>query len=153
MAGAALKYDLSGIDRINKYMDKLASMDTEQLMDDIGVRLVSFTEDRLRDQKESPDGEVWPAWSPDYAETREPHQSLLQTGTGDGAMLESSFTHEVIDGDTVLVGTNVIYAATHQFGDDSRGIPARPFLGIGDEDENEIESIVDNYLEGLIEGL
>ena len=32
----------------------------------------------------------------------------------------------------VIVGSNVPYAATHQYGDQSRGIPARPFLPDGD---------------------
>ena len=31
-------------------------------------------------------------------------------------------------------GTNLVYAATHQFGDPERIIPARPFLGVSDED-------------------
>jgi len=32
----------------------------------------------------------------------------------------------------VIVGTNVPYAATHQYGDAKRKIPARPFLPVGD---------------------
>jgi phage virion morphogenesis protein len=44
------------------------------------------------------------------------------------------------DSDSATVGTNVIYAATHQFG---RGaIPARPFLVLQDEDIDEIGRII-----------
>lgn len=32
---------------------------------------------------------------------------------------------------TVWIGTNIIYARTHQFGDPRRNIPARPFLPTG----------------------
>lgn len=32
---------------------------------------------------------------------------------------------------TVWIGTNIIYARTHQFGDPTRNIPARPFLPTG----------------------
>ena len=34
------------------------------------------------------------------------------------------------DDSTAVAGTNVVYAATHHFGDPERGIPARPFLGV-----------------------
>ena len=37
------------------------------------------------------------------------------------------------DNTSAVAGTNVVYAATHHFGDDARGIPARPFLGVSDE--------------------
>jgi phage virion morphogenesis protein len=48
------------------------------------------------------------------------------------------------DSDSAEVGTNVIYAATHQFG---RGaIPARPFLVLQDEDEDEIGRIIGRHI-------
>ncbi|SIS87998.1 phage virion morphogenesis protein [Neptunomonas antarctica] len=40
------------------------------------------------------------------------------------------------------------YAATHQFGADKRKIPARPFLGLSAEDENEIVDILNQFLTG-----
>ena len=36
------------------------------------------------------------------------------------------------DDSTAVAGTNVVYAATHHFGDPLRGVPARPFLGVSD---------------------
>jgi len=46
----------------------------------------------------------------------------------------------------VLIGTNVIYAATHQFG---RGrIPARPFLLVQDEDKQKARSILLEHVAG-----
>ncbi len=50
-----------------------------------------------------------------------------------------------LDGDTtLLVGSPLIYAATHQFG---RGnIPARPFLGLSPADENTIKTELIDYL-------
>jgi phage gpG-like protein len=42
------------------------------------------------------------------------------------------------------VGTNVVYAATHQFG---RGaIPARPFLMLQDEDRPAICDVLRDYM-------
>lgn len=60
----------------------------------------------------------------------------------------------------VEVGTNLIYAATHQFGDRNRtirtgnngvahiDIPARPYMGITDEDMQEITHIIEDAVTG-----
>jgi phage virion morphogenesis protein len=53
----------------------------------------------------------------------------------------------------VDVGTDIVYAAIHQFGGETgRGnktiIPARPFLGVREEDWAEIESMLVNELFG-----
>jgi phage gpG-like protein len=56
-----------------------------------------------------------------------------------GPHLASSFEIQYGPGE-VEVGTDVPYANTHQYG---RGrIPARPFLGIGPQDEPGIESAI-----------
>ena len=46
-----------------------------------------------------------------------------------------------------IAGTNVIYAATHQFGDEGRGIPARAYLGLWPEHKRAIESAVVQFVE------
>lgn len=64
--------------------------------------------------------------------------------------LRRSMTYEA-DSGGVSVGTNVEYAATHQFGRTSgRGapIPARPFLVIQPEDEQEIGKILEQHIAG-----
>ena len=48
------------------------------------------------------------------------------------------------------VGSQLIYAATHQFGDSSRGIPARSFLGVSIQDEREIVTAAEDYLGAAI---
>ena len=67
--------------------------------------------------------------------------------------------------DFVEIGTNKIYAAVMQFGaakgafgTDAGGssipwgaIPARPFLGISDQDRTNIAATVDEWLEGIVE--
>lgn len=58
----------------------------------------------------------------------------LSPGEMTGSEYQSSTEDQVFDTITngVIVGTNVPYAATHQYGDAKRGIPARPFLPEGD---------------------
>lgn len=63
---------------------------------------------------------------------------LIDTGK-----LMRSVAYE-IDGAGVLIGTNEIYAATHQFGRDH--IPARPFVLMQAADRRRARDIMDLYL-------
>lgn len=59
------------------------------------------------------------------------------------------------DNDNAIVGTNVAYAAIHQFGGKAgRGkkvdIPARPFLTLTPEDEEDILQDVQDYFQSII---
>lgn len=56
------------------------------------------------------------------------------------------------DRNSVEIGTPEVYGATHQFGADDRGIPARPFLGLSDGDIDEIGDLVTDYLEDALRG-
>ena len=47
-------------------------------------------------------------------------------------------------------GTDRIYGATHQFGDDDRNIPARPFLGLSAADEQEVIRIIEKHMVGVM---
>lgn len=94
----------------------------------------------------------------------------------DSGRLASSIT-SASDNDSAEVGTNVKYAAIHQFGGKTRPhvirprnkkalafggrvvkqvnhpgstIPARPFLQLDPSDENEIIETVENYLQGVV---
>lgn len=42
------------------------------------------------------------------------------------------------------------YAATHQFGDDKRKIPARPYLGLSEIDEQEIVDIIGDHISNVL---
>jgi phage virion morphogenesis protein len=70
---------------------------------------------------------------------------LIRTGR-----LKASIGWKVL-GDTIAVGTNLVYAAIHQFGGRAgRGmkvrIPARPFLGLTEEDRREAEALLLEWL-------
>ena len=59
-----------------------------------------------------------------------------------------------VSNDHLEFGTNLEYSATHQFGRDADGIPARPFLGLSDgvwNDEVEIVEILQSHLADAIE--
>jgi phage virion morphogenesis protein len=58
---------------------------------------------------------------------------------------------------SVVIGSGKIYAAIHQFGGKAGRnrkvtIPARPYLGIGPGDRQEIFSILRNHVQAAISG-
>lgn len=130
-------------------LQKLADYQLDALADAIGTMVTGSTVNRLVHDKHGPEGELWPAWSDDYAQTRHVGNSLL---IGEGHMRES-IQHQIYgtrDDLVVGVGVHVKQAATHQFGDESRGIPARPFLGLSADDRHRIEELVIGDLSELL---
>jgi len=70
-----------------------------------------------------------------------------------GALRQS--IDELSDNDTALVGTNMVYAAIHQFGgwagrNNKVFIPARPFLQLTNEDKQDLMDDVQDYFASLI---
>lgn len=131
--------------------------DLTPAMDDIGQSLVVATQQRF-EQGISPDGA---AWKPSIRATAEGGLTLVERGH-----LRDSITHRA-GKDSVEVGTNVFYAAVHQFGatisaksakslkfqigdryvqKKSVTIPARPFIGLSMDDRTEITAILSDHL-------
>ena len=76
-------------------------------------------------------------WKPSLRAKRDGGKTLQDTGR-----LAGSFVIKA-DRTSAIVGTNVVYAAIHQFGGKTgRGhkliLPARPFLGLNSQDKNDI---------------
>lgn len=131
-------------------LDKLDDDQINALADAIGGFLTDSTVNRLVTEKHGPEGEFWPAWSEDHARTRYAGNSLL---IGKGHMRDS-IRHEVFGNcsDWALsVDAYMLPGATHRFGDEDRGIPACPFLGLSDDDRLRIEDLVVGDLARLLE--
>lgn len=93
----------------------------------------------------SPDGKPWLPLSPKTLARRQrrgtwPGSILRETGDLAASISSSHGSAHAI------AGTNKIYAATHQFGDSSRNIPQREFLGISAEGRQEVLEIVANWI-------
>lgn len=142
-----------------------AGRDLKPAMSAIGSYLETATREHFQ-SGQAPDGA---AWKPSIRALVTGGKTLFDTGR-----LAQSVVSEATDR-AVEVGTNVIYAAIHQFGGTIRGkagklkfrlangqfvtkdavtIPARPFLGVSSEDEVEIREILADFLKGAapIEG-
>lgn len=137
-------------DDLSRAVSRLSDFEIETLADRIGAMLVNSTQLRIDQEKHGPNGEYWPSWSDDYARSRHHAQSLL---VGEGHMRDS--IQNFVGGSgletLVLVNVHAKQGATHQFGDPSRNIPARPFLGVSDRDRERIESLIIGNLEDLLE--
>ena len=132
----------------------------DPVMAEIGAVLLASTQQRFETET-GPEGKSWPK---SLRARLENGQTLSKSNR-----LRLSLTYRASK-DAVEVGTNVIYAAIHQFGGritakskpylafrlpgggfikkKSVTIPARPFLGIDAGDRAEIAAILSDYLEG-----
>lgn len=144
MTGAAIDVNLLQNPRLARRLDRLAELDMGPLLEGIGAEVESQTRRRIQVDKASPANEPWPEWSAEYAETRHAGQSLLQ---GEGHLL-NSLTYQVM-GDSVLVGSPLVYAATHQFGDPDREIPQREYLGLEGDDLEDVIGMAEDYLDDI----
>lgn len=150
------------VQRLMKRLGRIASVDKAGIHNAIAEGLRTSTIERFQAEK-SPEGKKW---KQSIRAREEGGKTLIKS-----AALRSSIRSEA-SAEGLAVGTNDIRAATHQFGD-SRiikakrkkalrfrvsgrwvskkevkvTIPARPFLGVSEEDEEEIKKLLSQALE------
>jgi phage virion morphogenesis protein len=156
MAGASFNMDMSKmLGWAGKEVDR--EIQNRQLAEELGEMLVSSTQQRFEDEQ-APDGSKWKS-------------SRRARATGgitltDTAELKNSIGYSATS-TGVSVGSNKIYAAIHQYGGtikakngklkfklpnggfaqvDKVDIPQREFLGISDEDKEEAQEIIRNFM-------
>lgn len=161
MTGIALSVDLSDVEGgLCRLFDAMG--DLKPMLDSIGETVAKNARHRFETGK-GPGGEKW-----------EPSTSAWAGGTtlvGRGHLRDS--VNHVVSGNEVTVGSNVDYAAIHQFGGkiepkngkylvfqvggawakvSSVTLPARPYLGLEPDDEQAITDIVEDYLQLALQG-
>lgn len=129
------------------------------LLAQLGEYTLRTTRDRFKTQT-GPDGTAWSALQPWYKKEKSQNKNRVLTLRG---FLRGQLVSQVVGGKSVEVGSNLVYAAVHQFGGTikpksgkllafrghvakSVTIPARPYLGLSDADQNEL---VERTLEWL----
>jgi phage virion morphogenesis protein len=156
MAGASLTISWREEAVVAALRDLAATLKhPKRVMADIGRSLRASTLERFRTERDPDDR----AWIPSRRRAEGSPRPTLTLS----ARLRSSISSRATDSE-VRIGTNVIYAATHQFGGTIRPktakalvfalpsgqwvqakavtIPARPFLGVSADDRQEIVAIV-----------
>jgi phage virion morphogenesis protein len=124
----------------------------DDVLTDIGEELVERTKQRFGTLT-GPDGERWADNSPVTIERKGRNQPL----TGEGTLGEQIHAR-LLGNDTLAVGSNMEYAAMQQFGGTKAefphlwgDIPARPFLGVSENDRAEILDIIQAHLRDAME--
>ena len=148
LMGVQMRVEAREIEALRRRMNELARLDTEPLMESVAGEIEEQAKHRIRKTKTAPDGATWEPWSPSYARRRESHHSLLED-TGDLSKTISGTWGER----GAEIGSVLEYAPYHQTGTSRGGrdaIPARPFLGISHENENDIAALVDEFVEGAV---
>ncbi len=155
---SSVRIELTGdIDRLLRRMYQLSNIDKKGMLNALAESIRTSTVERFNTER-SPEGRKW---APSIRAKEAGGKTLTKT-----AQLKSSI-HSEAGESGFAVGTNTIYAATHQFGASRTirarrkknlrfqiggrwisvkevhvNIPARPFLGISEEDEQEIRDML-----------
>ncbi len=119
--------------------------DLRPVFRDIGEALLNSTRERFNTQTD-PDGRRWADYAPlseAYKKRKKKHPDLILTLNG---YLRGTLNYRATR-DELRVGTPMIYGAAHQFGRPEINLPARPFLGLSDDDT---EMILDTLAEWLL---
>lgn len=132
--------------RLERKIRDIAGIRLDDLLDSLGTLIEDQTKIRIADTKKSPRGRDWPPWSKKYERTRHSGHSRLRD---EGHLLESIQHIVSLSGGvgTLQVGSNVKYAAAHQFG---LGVPMRRFLGLSLSDKREVETELRDWMKKLI---
>lgn len=125
--------------------------DLTPLMQAIGVVLENNTRQRFANKK-SPDGISWAELLPQTVQYKKNKRVSKKGVTAVGILVESgdlfrSITSQASNG-RLEVGTDRQYGIFHQIG--MNNMPARPFIGIGDDDKDEVNNVINDYLRSLI---
>ena len=144
MSGVRLEYKINDRE-ILRGIRRLGAFNAFDMFDEIGAYLDSSVLQRFEDGI-GPDGIPW---EPSERAEIEGGKTLIDFGH-----LRDSITH-IASSDGVEHGTNMIYGAIHQFGgqtgrNKSVTMIARPIIGINADDEDEINSIVRDFVEGIM---
>lgn len=132
-----------GLDKFRAALRRVSKFRRAVLLDQLAELMLEQNRRRLDTDKESPDGESWAPLSPEYA-ARKGGGELLEESD---SLLDSIQAQSGSDG--VTLGSNLLYAAVHLYGDPERGIPARPYMGFSDDDLDELGDVAERYLRGM----
>lgn len=152
MAGNRMSVDFDAKTATASLRGLLAGIENPApLLAQLGEVALRSTRARFSSQT-APDGTAWQALVPWYKKEKSQNKNRVLTLRG---YLRGQLVSQVVGSKSVEVGSNLVYAAVHQFGGTilpknakllhfrghvakSVTIPARPYLGLSDADQNEL---------------
>jgi phage virion morphogenesis protein len=143
MAGTSINIELEGIDQVKAALERLSQRAGRlaPVFRDVGEYLLAAHDERFAAQQ-SPDGDPWEPLSEKYRARKKRNKGkILVLDDLLGGTLRYQVTAQ-----SLVFGTDRVYGATHQFGRDKANIPARPFLGISQDEETEVLRLIGEHL-------
>ncbi|KLI19596.1 MULTISPECIES: phage virion morphogenesis protein [Brachyspira] len=143
---------ITDIEEIKKLQDKLKSLklsssEERDILEAIGTEIETQIEERFENQRDV-SGNKWKDIS---QKTREYYNKKGIVGSILSRTRQLRDTIESqVNNSQLLTGATKVYAAVHNFGDDSRNIPQREFLGLSSDNYADIENIINEFLENSI---
>jgi phage gpG-like protein len=126
--GAGISVDLRGFEEIERRLEAISMFDQIELIEFMAEDVLSLSEEAFQKETDPVTGDTW---IPSLRAEIEGGQTLT-----DKARLRRSLTYEIQPNGTALIGSNAIYAGTHQ--DGFEAIPQRRFVGTPPGWEEEI---------------
>jgi phage virion morphogenesis protein len=144
MAGVSITIEQNISETVAQKLHELmqAGVDMSGPFTDIGEGMLNSTRQRFEEQVD-PQGEDWEPLNPKYQARKKKNADKVLVLEG---FMRDTLAYNA-DDQGIELGTNRIQGASMQFGDDERGIPERPFLGMGEDDDDMIVDILQDHLE------
>ena len=144
---------ITDIEEIKKLQDKLknlklSSSEEKDILDAIGTEIETQIEERFENQRDV-SGNKWQDISQKTREYYNKKGGIVGSILSRTRQLRDTIESQVNNGQ-LLTGATKVYAAVHNFGDDSRNIPQREFLGLSSDNYEDIENIINEFLENSI---
>lgn len=143
---------ITDIEEIKKLQDKLKSLklsssEERDILEAIGTEIETQIEERFENQRDVSGNK----WQDIAQKTKEYYNKKGIVGSilSRTRQLRDTIESQVNNGQ-LLTGATKVYAAVHNFGDDSRNIPQREFLGLSSDNYEDIENIINEFLENSI---
>ena len=160
MDGVGIHIDITGLEAALSLVSRLAGFDASALLTDIAALGESQTRRRIEEEKTAPDGSPW---LPNAEGTSillrtgmHLRDSIASTSGSDFAEWGSSweYAHVHQDGATIVPknGDRLAFHVGGKFVRPTKSvIPARPFVGISDDNAGELRDLVSDYMGGLLQ--
>lgn len=149
MVGIKFNLKLNGASSLTNRLGKLKNVDLTPVFSSAGEDLFIGVQERFDNEKDS-DGNPWQRLSAEYEAQLRARQNRIRILQRSGALRRSIVWQS--DKKSVQIGSNRVYAATHELGDPVRNIPKRSYLKPSDEEVQQIVSNLVRYLQLLITG-
>ena len=141
-----ITHDIPALNEHLTALQQRLNGDLTPLMQAIGSVLEGSTRGRFAD-KQSPNGVAWAVLMPSTIKAKNGRSNIL---VDSGDLIRSITFHA--SSDSVLIGTDRPYGKYHQTGtkkaDGSTKMVARPWLGLSQQDQFDINDLIVGYLAG-----